>query len=169
MIQTLLHRIALLSFALLLMVGTTAWGQEANIVETAIEAEDFNTLVTAVDSAGLAGTLQGEGPFTVFAPTDEAFAALPDGEVERLLAPENQGELADILTYHVVAGTAARAEDVVQLDEVETVQGSAVGIAVDGETVTLRGRNDATVVQTDIEASNGVIHVIDAVLLPPEE
>lgn len=169
MIPSLFHRVLLLSFALLLIVAAPALAQDADIVETAIEADDFNTLVAAVDSAGLASTLQGDGPFTVFAPTDDAFAALPDGELDRLLEPANRGELSDVLNYHVVPGTAARAEDVVQIDEVETALGAVLGIAVDGETVTLRGRNEATVVQTDIEASNGVIHVIDAVLLPPEE
>lgn len=138
---------------------------EKDIVTVAVEAGDFETLAAALEAADLVETLQGEGPFTVFAPTDEAFAALPEGTLETLLEPENKEQLAAILTYHVVPGMVT-AEDI-EPGEVETVEGSAVTLAVaeDG-TVTV---NDATVVTADVMASNGVIHVIDAVILPPEE
>jgi len=137
-----------------------------DIVETASAAGDFTTLVAAVEAAGLVETLQGDGPFTVFAPTDGAFAtALEDLGLtaEELLADTET--LTSILTYHVVEGEVPAA-DVVTLDgeEVPTVNGATVAIGVDGETVTV---NDATVVATDIFATNGVIHVIDSVLLPP--
>jgi len=137
-----------------------------DIVETASAAGDFTTLVAAVEAAGLVETLQGEGPYTVFAPTDEAFAAALEDlglTAEELLADTET--LTSILTYHVVEGEVPAA-DVVTLDgeEVPTVNGATVEIGVDGETVTV---NDATVTATDIFATNGVIHVIDSVLLPP--
>jgi transforming growth factor-beta-induced protein len=137
-----------------------------DIVETASAAGDFSTLVAAVEAAGLTETLQGEGPYTVFAPTDEAFAAALEDlglTAEELLADTET--LTSILTYHVVEGEVPAA-DVVTLDgqEVPTVNGAAVEISVDGETVMV---NDATVTATDIFATNGVIHVIDSVLLPP--
>ena len=143
--------------------------EEADIVDTAIAAGDFTTLVAAVQAAGLEETLRGEGPFTVFAPTDDAFAALPAGTVDTLLA-DPTGDLADILTYHVVAGEVLAA-DVVGLDgqAVETVNGATFTVNVgDDGTVTLTDAagNEVTVVATDIMATNGVIHVIDAVLLP---
>lgn len=126
---------------------------------------DFSTLVTALKAADLVGTLDGAGPFTVFAPTNEAFAKLPAGTVENLLKPENKALLTAVLTYHVVAGSVMAA-DVVKLSEAKTVQGSAVAIAVaDGQ---VRLNDAATVTATDIKASNGVIHVIDAVILPPD-
>ena len=142
---------------------------EADIVDTAIAAGDFTTLVAAVQAAGLEETLRGEGPFTVFAPTDDAFAALPEGTVETLLE-DPTGDLADILTYHVVPG-AVMAADVVGLDEqdVTTVNGATftVNVADDGSvSLTDAAGNDVAVVTTDIETSNGVIHVIDAVLMP---
>jgi uncharacterized surface protein with fasciclin (FAS1) repeats len=142
---------------------------DADIVDTAIAAGDFTTLVAAVQAAGLENTLRGEGPFTVFAPTDDAFAALPDGTIETLLE-DPAGDLTDILTYHVVAG-AVPAADVVGLDgqQVTTVNGAAitVGVADDGKvTLTDAAGNDVAVVATDVQADNGVIHVIDAVLLP---
>ena len=133
------------------------------IVDIAVGDGRFETLVAALEAAGLVETLAGEGPFTVFAPTDDAFAALPAGTVEALL--EDIPALTDILLYHVVAGDV-RAADVVTLESAATVQGESVQITVDGDTVRI---NDATVVIVDIEASNGTIHVIDAVLLPPEE
>ena len=141
----------------------------ADIVDTAIAAGDFTTLIAAVEAAGLEDTLRGEGPFTVFAPTDDAFAALPDGTIETLLA-DPAGDLTDILTYHVVAG-AVPAADVVALDgqQITTVNGAAitVGVADDGSvTLTDAAGNDVAVVATDVQANNGVIHVIDAVLLP---
>jgi uncharacterized surface protein with fasciclin (FAS1) repeats len=142
---------------------------DADIVDTAITAGDFTTLVAAVQAAGLEDTLRGDGPFTVFAPTDEAFAALPAGTVETLLE-DPTGDLTDILTYHVVPG-AVPAADVVGLDgeAVTTVNGAAitVGVADDGSvTLTDAAGNDVAVVVTDVQASNGVIHVIDGVLLP---
>ena len=133
-----------------------------DIVDTAVKAGKFNTLVAAVKAAGLVDTLKGEGPFTVFAPTDEAFAKLPKGTVESLLKPENKEKLIAILTYHVVPGKVM-AKDVVNLTEAKTVQGSAAKITVNGGTVSIDGAN---VVKTDIETNNGVIHVIDAVILP---
>lgn len=137
-----------------------AEAEMGTIVDIATEAGSFTTLLAAADAAGLVDTLQGDGPFTVFAPTDEAFAALPEGTVEGLLAdPE---ALADILLYHVVSGKVLAA-DVVGLTSAMTVQGTDVNITVDGTSVML---NDSNVTATDIEASNGVIHVIDAVLLP---
>jgi len=165
--KTFKQSIALLSgLLLLLLLPLSAGAQDgdATIAEIAAGNENFSTLVTALDTAGLVGVLNGEGPFTVFAPTNEAFEALPDGELEALLQPENRELLTQILTYHVVEGEAMAA-DVVGLDEVTTLMGSTVSIEVDGETVRLA--DTAQVVQTDIEASNGVIHVIDSVLLPP--
>lgn len=140
-----------------------------DIVDTAIAAGNFTTLVTAVQAAGLEDTLRGEGPFTVFAPTDDAFAALPAGTLDKLLA-DPTGDLKDILTYHVVPGEVSAA-DVVKLDgqKVTTVNGAAITIGVaDNGSVTLTDAagHDAAVVQTDIKAKNGVIHVIDAVLVP---
>ena len=134
-----------------------------DIVDTAVAAGSFKTLAAALEAAGLVETLKGAGPFTVFAPTDEAFAKLPAGTVEDLLKPENKDKLVAILTYHVVAGKVMAA-DVVNLTEATTVQGGKVAIKVDGGKVMI---NDATVTQTDIEASNGVIHVIDTVIMPP--
>jgi uncharacterized surface protein with fasciclin (FAS1) repeats len=133
-----------------------------DIVETAIAAGDFTTLVAALEAGGLVETLKSEGPFTVFAPTDEAFARLPAGTVENLLLPENKDELVKILTYHVVPGKVKAAE-VVNLDSAETANGSDVRIRLQQETVFV---NDARVVATDIGASNGVIHVVDTVILP---
>jgi uncharacterized surface protein with fasciclin (FAS1) repeats len=139
-----------------------------DIVDTAVGAGTFNTLATALTAAGLVDVLKGEGPFTVFAPTDAAFAKLPAGTVESLLKPENKEKLAQILTFHVVAGKVGSA-DVVKLTEAKTVAGSSVKIAVvDGKVVLTGGSadNKATVTTVDVEASNGVIHVIDTVLLP---
>ena len=135
---------------------------KADIVQTASAAGSFNTLVAAVKAAGLVGTLKSDGPFTVFAPTDEAFAALPEGTVENLLKPENKDQLIAVLTYHVVPGKVMSSDIAGKAMEVKTVQGSTVdinatsGVMVDG----------ASVVQADIDTSNGVIHVIDKVILP---
>ncbi len=134
----------------------------ADIVDVAISAGQFNTLTAALDAAGLIGTLKGEGPFTVFAPTDAAFEKLPAGTVETLLKPENKDQLIAILTYHVVPGNVT-AEDVVQLSGATTVNGADVAIAVVDGNVRV---DDATVIKTDIYASNGVIHVLDSVILP---
>lgn len=136
--------------------------EAGTIVDVAVAAGSFDTLVAAVTAADLAETLSAEGPYTVFAPTDEAFAALPDGLVDALLLPENVDALTAILTYHVLDVEVPSSE--VAPGDVETVQGESVTIGVDGETVTV---NDATVIAVDVEASNGVIHVIDAVLVPP--
>ena len=138
-------------------------GEEAtDIVAIASGNEDFSTLVAAVAAAGLVETLQGEGPFTVFAPTNDAFAALPAGLVDKLLLPENKDLLVKILTYHVVSGTVLAAD--VTAGDVPTVEGQNITITTDmGVKV-----NGATVTATDIIASNGVIHVIDAVILPPD-
>ena len=135
-------------------------GSQKDIVDTAIEAGSFNTLVTAVQAAGLVETLKGDGPFTVFAPTDEAFAAIPEADLEALLADKEA--LTAVLTYHVVPGKVMAA-DVVELDSATTVQGSDVDIEVSDGGVMVDGAN---VVTTDIETSNGVIHVIDAVIMP---
>jgi uncharacterized surface protein with fasciclin (FAS1) repeats len=135
---------------------------EPDIVEVAQSAGTFNTLVAAVSAADLVETLQGEGPFTVFAPTDEAFAALPEGTVETLLLPENKDQLTAILTYHVVPGEVMAADLAGQRLSVATVNGAEVHIdGRDGVKV-----EDATVIAADVEASNGVIHVIDGVLIP---
>ncbi len=145
-----------------------AMGAEAkeagNIVETAAAAGKFNTLLAAAKAAGLAETLSSGGPFTVLAPTDEAFAALPEGTIESLLKPENKEALKSVLLYHVIEGEVL-AETVVTLDEATTLQGGTISITVSGEKVMV---NEANVVMTDVMASNGVIHVIDAVLLPSE-
>jgi uncharacterized surface protein with fasciclin (FAS1) repeats len=133
-----------------------------DIVDTAIDAGQFTTLVAAVDAAGLVETLKGDGPFTVFAPTDDAFAALPAGTVESLLLPENRDQLVAVLTYHVVPGKVMSTDIAGQSLQVATVEGSELTVdATDGVTV-----DAATVIMADIEASNGVIHVIDQVVLP---
>ena len=147
-----------------LAVGSsTAFAAEKDIVDTAVAAGQFKTLAAALGAAGLVDTLKGAGPFTVFAPTDDAFAKLPAGTVEELLKPENKGKLTAILTYHVVDGNVM-AGDVVKLTEAKTLNGMMVKVKVNGDTVMI---NDAAVTSADIAASNGVIHVIDSVLLPP--
>lgn len=132
-----------------------------DVVDTAVNADGFETLVAAVEAAGLVETLKGEGPFTVFAPTDKAFAALPEGTVEDLLLPENKDQLTAILTYHVVPGKVM-SDDLSDGMTAATVEGSEVTIMTEGGVMV----NDANVVQPDIEASNGVIHVIDKVIMP---
>ena len=139
--------------------------EKADIVDTAVKAGSFKTLVAAVKAAGLVETLKGKGPFTVFAPTDEAFAKLPKGTVEELLKPENKDKLVAVLTYHVVPGNVMAA-DVVKLKSAKTVQGQEVTIAVANGSVSV---DNAKVVKTDIACSNGVIHVIDSVILPKAE
>lgn len=138
---------------------------QADIVDTAIAAGQFGTLVAAVQAAGLVDTLKGPGPFTVFAPLDSAFASLPAGEVERLLLPENQAELAGLLTYHVVAGRVTSDQLAGQSLTVETVEGSSLVIDATDAAAGVRVGN-ATVVQADIQTSNGVIHVVDQVIIP---
>lgn len=135
----------------------------ANIVETAQAAGQFGTLLAAVEAAGLAETLSSPGPFTLFAPTDAAFAALPEGTVENLLLPENKEQLVAVLTYHVVSGDV-RAEQVMNMESAQSLQGGSLPIQASDDGVRV---GEATVVQADVEASNGVIHVIDRVLLPP--
>lgn len=145
------------------LAGSAAFaaGHSMDIVDTASEAGSFTTLLAAAEAAGLVDTLKGEGPFTVFAPTDEAFAALPDGTVDSLLQPENQDQLTAILTYHVVPGKVM-STDLSDGMTATTVQGGDLTVDLsDGVKI-----NDATVVSADIEASNGVIHVIDSVILP---
>jgi uncharacterized surface protein with fasciclin (FAS1) repeats len=137
---------------------------DQDIVDTAVAAGDFKTLAAALTAAGLVDTLKGPGPFTVFAPTDAAFAALPAGTVEKLLRPENKDQLTAVLTYHVVSGKVMAA-DVVKLSEAKTVNGASLKISTTGEKVMIN--DTATVAKADISASNGVIHVIDTVLLPP--
>ena len=135
---------------------------QKDIVDTAIAAGQFNTLAAALGAADLVTTLKGDGPFTVFAPTDAAFAKLPAGTVESLLKPENLDQLVAILTYHVVPGKVM-AKDVVKLTQASTVNGSDLSIKVMDEKVRI---NDATVIAADVVASNGVIHVVDTVILP---
>ncbi|MEQ8964525.1 MAG: fasciclin domain-containing protein [Azospirillaceae bacterium] len=141
---------------------TAAAPAQQDIVDTAVAAGDFTTLVAAVQAAGLVDTLKGPGPFTVFAPTDEAFAALPAGTVETLLMPENRDQLVAILTYHVLPGEVMSADIAGQTLSAATVEGSELSIdATDGVMV-----DDATVIAADVDATNGVIHVIDTVLMP---
>ena len=151
--------------ALLLALGgsprVSSAQEQQDVVDTAVAAGSFSTLATALTEAGLVETLKGPGPYTVFAPTDEAFAALPAGTLEALLADKEA--LTAVLTYHVVAGNVP-ASQVVTMSSATTLQGESVRISVMGDTVMV---NDATVVQADVMASNGVIHVIDTVLLPP--
>ena len=138
---------------------------DKTIVENAVKIEGFKTLVAAVKAAGLVDTLSGKGPFTVFAPTDEAFAKLPKGTVETLLKPENKDKLIAILKYHVVPGKVM-AKDVVKLSEAKTAQGQKVSIAVKDGTVMI---DKAKVAKADVNCKNGVIHVIDSVILPKEK
>jgi uncharacterized surface protein with fasciclin (FAS1) repeats len=139
-----------------------AYAADKDIVDTAVAAGSFNTLAAALTAAGLVETLKGPGPFTVFAPTDEAFKALPAGTVDELLKPENKDKLVAVLTYHVVPGKVM-STDLSNGMKAKTVQGAEVTIMTEGGVMV----NDAKVTQADIEASNGVIHVIDKVILPP--
>jgi uncharacterized surface protein with fasciclin (FAS1) repeats len=159
--------IGLLTCGTLSLIATSGWAADStasqkDIVETALAAGKFKTLAAALQAAGLVDTLKGPGPFTVFAPTDEAFAKLPEGTVESLLKPENKAKLVAILTYHVVPGKVMAA-DVAKLSTAKTVQGTEVKISlVDGKVKI----DNATVTAADIPASNGVIHVIDSVIQP---
>ena len=153
-----MKRLITLTAALTALCFTAA---AADIVDTAVAAGNFNTLVAAVKAAGLVDTLKSKGPFTVFAPTDEAFAKLAPGTVEGLL--KNPEQLKAILTYHVVSG-AVKAADVVKMTGAKTVQGSSVKIKVNGGTVMV---DNAKVIKTDIATDNGIIHVIDTVIMPP--
>ena len=168
MTKNIRNTLVALVAAPLFLVGSFAmagkYGEKAakDIVDTAVSAGQFETLAAALNAAGLIDTLKGDGPFTVFAPTDEAFAKLPEGTVENLLKPENREQLIAVLTYHVVAGRV-EAADVVKLYQATTVNGADVTITVADSGVQV---DDANVIATDIGASNGVIHVIDAVILP---
>ena len=153
--------------AALTLLVTDAYGgsygkKQSDIVDTAVSAGNFNTLAAALNAGGLIETLKGDGPFSVFAPTDEAFAKLPDGTIEMLLLPENKDKLVAILTYHVVPGKVS-APEVITMQSAPTANGSDLAIKVIDETVFI---NDSRVVATDIGASNGVIHVVDTVILP---
>ena len=151
-----------LALVLMLAAAPARAQQTRNIVDTAVAAGSCTTLAKALAAADLVATLEGPGPFTVFAPTDEAFAKLPAGTLESLLKPENKDTLRRILTYHVVAGEV-RASDVVKLQSAKAVSGDTITIEVrDGKVLV----DDANVLKTDIQASNGVIHVIDTVILP---
>ncbi|UWR96775.1 fasciclin domain-containing protein [Phaeobacter inhibens] len=156
-------RKTLLTAAATLALTTSAFagGHAKDIVDTAAGAGEFSTLVAAVQAAGLVDTLKGDGPFTVFAPTDAAFAALPAGTVEELLKPENKDKLVEILTYHVVPGKVMSG-DLVDDMKAATVQGSEITIDLDSGVMV----DEATVTTADIEAENGVIHVIDTVIMP---
>jgi uncharacterized surface protein with fasciclin (FAS1) repeats len=156
----LLTAALMVGFSFLPLTGETAGAPEKNIVETAVGAGSFNTLVTAVKAAGLVETLSGPGPFTVFAPTDEAFGKLPAGTIEALL--QDKAKLTSILTYHVAAGKYLAA-DVVKMSSLKSVQGQNITISLkDGAAMV----DNAKIVKTDIVCSNGVIHVIDVVILP---
>lgn len=165
-------KITLLSVATLALLAmapfnntTEEHNHHKDIVELASETDALSTLFAAIDAAGLAETLQGDGPFTVFAPTNEAFAALPEGTLESLLLEENRELLVEILTYHVVPGKVM-SDDLSDGMYAETVQGSSVSVSIGNYGVSI---DDASVVEADIEASNGVVHVIDAVILPEED
>lgn len=160
MTRTILKSMLALVVMLSMFATVHAGKKEKNIVETALAAGNFTTLATALQAADLVSVLQGEGPFTVFAPTDEAFAKLPEGTVEALL--QDKEKLAQVLLYHVVPGNVM-ASDVVKLDAAKTVQGQSIKINVmDGKVMA----NEAQVVATDIQTSNGIIHVLDSVILP---
>ena len=157
-----IRRFVLTFVAIVPIAFGSSFAKAQDIVDTAIAAGQFGTLVAAIQAAGLVDTLKGEGPFTVFAPTDEAFAALPEGTAENLLMPENKDQLIAVLTYHVIPGAVMSGDIAGKKLEVATVQGSDLSIdATMGVKV-----DNATVVSADIETSNGVIHVIDNVLLP---
>jgi len=163
--RTLRAGVAALSLSLMASTSALAGGTTMatkDIVDTAVAAGSFKTLAAALDAAGLVETLKGKGPFTVFAPTDEAFAKLPEGTVKSLLKPENKQKLTAILTYHVVAGNV-KAADVIKLSSAKTLNGQSVTIKTVGGKVMI---NNATVVKADIAATNGTIHVIDTVLMP---
>ena len=156
----MIRRLAIAATLAVAFTAAPASAQTRDIVDTAVGAGMFNTLVTAVKAANLVETLKGAGPFTVFAPTDEAFAKVPKATLDALL--KDTAKLKEVLTYHVVAGKVMAA-DVVKLKEAKTVQGSSVKIAVNGGTVSV---DNARVIKTDVAASNGVIHVIDSVIMP---
>lgn len=145
-----------------------AMKKQGDIVETAMAAENFSTLVTALKAADLVDALKAEGPFTVFAPTNAAFAELPDGTLDDLLKPANKAKLRSILMYHVVEGKM-KARDLTDEDELKTLQGAKVGVKDEGDYAMLQGKGVSNITKTNIMASNGVIHAIDAVLMPPAQ
>jgi uncharacterized surface protein with fasciclin (FAS1) repeats len=147
----------------LFTLTATVKAQSKDIVDLAVGNDNLKTLVAAVKAGGLVEVLKGDGPFTVFAPTDEAFAALPKGTLEMLLKPENKDKLVAILTYHVVSGKVM-STDLKNGQQAATVQGEKVKVSINGKTVKI---NDAKVIAADVKASNGVVHVIDKVILPP--
>ena len=151
------------AYAVLATLAMASPAAAADIVETAVTNGNFKTLAAALQAAGLVDTLKGQGPYTVFAPTDEAFKKLPAGTVENLLKPENKAQLQKVLTYHVVAGNVKSGDLKGKTTNAQTVEGSAVRIDASGNAVKV---NDATVTQADISTSNGVIHVIDSVIMP---
>jgi len=159
-----LRHLAIAATSLTLAFPALADSKPADIVETAKAAGGFGTLLTAAEAAGLTATLKGDGPFTVFAPTDSAFAALPDGTLDTLLKPENRDQLAGILSYHVVPGKVMAA-DLTEGMKAKTVQGGEVTISLAGGAKV----NGANITTADVAASNGVIHVIDQVILPPAQ
>lgn len=164
MTRAISRMVAVCAVAVTMAAGArVASAQQKDIVDTAVGAGSFKTLAAALTAAGLVDTLKGPGPFTVFAPTDAAFAKLPAGTLADLLKPENKAKLTAILTYHVVPGSVAAAQ-VTSLKTAKTVNGKAITVTVTGGTVKV---DAATVTQTDIRASNGIIHVIDSVILPP--
>jgi uncharacterized surface protein with fasciclin (FAS1) repeats len=154
------------SLSIFAMSSIAFGADKKDIVDTAVANGSFKTLAAALKAAGLVETLKGDGPFTVFAPTDEAFAKLPEGTVENLLKPENKGQLVDILTYHVVSGNVP-SKTAVTLDKATALNKKDIALKVKDGSLTLNG--DSKVVLADVEASNGVIHVIDAVILPPSK
>jgi uncharacterized surface protein with fasciclin (FAS1) repeats len=151
------------AYAITAMLVAASPAAAADLVETAVSNGSFKTLTAALQAAGLVETLKGKGPYTVFAPTDEAFKKLPAGTVENLLKPENKAQLQKVLTYHVVAGNVMSGDLKGKTTNAKTVEGSAVRIDASGNTVKV---GDAAVTQADVSASNGVIHVIDSVIMP---
>lgn len=156
--------------AAILLTAAPAFAADKDIVDTAVAAGQFETLVAAAKAAGLVEALKGEGPLTVLAPTDEAFAKLPKGTVEELLKPENKEKLAGLLKYHVIKGNV-KAADVIKMNGQSAAtlcpEGNKLAIKVAGGKVMFSGANSATVIKADIACSNGTIHVIDTVLMPP--
>jgi len=163
-IKIILVATLLLSVPVLLLAGGYGYNTKKDIVDTAITAKSFSTLVAALKAGDLVDVLRGEGPFTVFAPTDDAFAKLPEGTLESLLKPENKAKLQSILTYHVVPGRYMAA-DVVKMNSAKTVNGQSFMVSNSYGKVMV---DNATVIKTNVKASNGVIHVIDSVILPKD-
>lgn len=162
--MNIFKKAALCIFLVVPMLATAGGMKDKQtIVSIAAGNESFSTLVTALKAADLVGVLNGDGPFTVFAPTDEAFSKVPADVLNNLLKPENKAQLQAVLTYHVVSGSVD-AKTAMTLSQATTVQGEKISISLNGETVKI---NDASVVAADIKASNGIIHVIDTVILPP--